>query len=737
MIKLFNKEISDIYFGSKPVSAVYSGSRLVWMRSSGSEEVVYRFLDAIQFDFRNSFVGNALENYYRTADTTIANGITFPVYAREDGAVLLKVEYSNNHYYVRRYESDGVTLFNGGYPSWNTDENSNIIPFTDPATMEQEEWYTAGETDTISTRAIPAKAYEVTIISADSSASDYVGTKTFTLTNYYSHPSDDNLSIYKSDDGVYMFIADGGDTGSYYSHYSGKLVFAKSISSYYRPNIYSENDWVYETNLDPNYKGGLYLMQDWINEYAFIGVDSGGESLLGNISVTLQSVLPAASAGLTNVTLAGFPANNGFNGTYVNTGTTKTVSWYDYSAQQSASKSFPVFYNGSKYLFVTTNPFDSMSITWAVGSSPSGGNYYCSSTNNDGNLAVNMASETNGSWTDPSDYSSFTVTATNTTSDTPTNDAPVITTFTLTVNYSGTAPSGAKWIVNSVEHEFGSSIDLEAGTYTITYKAVSGYTTPSSQSVTGTAGGSETVTANAYVAETPSITSPDAFVVAGHSTDNYNGTYVKQSTTTTYNGTPYPVYYNGVYYLWHDSSSNTALLGTSSNISDMSSGMPCYYVGGGYKSNVNNFTASDLTGSWSQGMMGTSIALTFTESSSTTPSAGSGEGTAPSSGTPYLYLTNSSTTTYNGYYALVSGTPSASGSKWKHVAKNYWIGYYMSGSSGGPRGWHVYSSLNSVGTENVAQRNVGSSSSNIASTLFAGGATCNGYTITYEDNGYS
>lgn len=240
-----------------------------------------------------------------------------------------------------------------------------------------------------------------------------------------------------------------------------------------------------------------------------------------------------------------------------------------------------------------------------------------------------------------------------------------------------------------------------------------------------------------YIADTSSSTYPNAFVVAGHSTDNFNGTYVKQSMTTTYNGTTYPVYYNGVYYLWHHQTSAAASLGTSSDMDSTESGIPAYYTSGGGRS-VNDLTASNLTGQWSIGGGMHYESLTFTESSSTTPSAGSGEGAAPSSGTPYLYLTNSSTTTYNGYYALVSGTPSASGSKWKHVAKNYWIGYYMSGSPSGPKGWHVYSNANSVGTDNnIAQQNVGSSSSNIASTLFAGGATNNGYTITYEANGYS
>lgn len=240
-----------------------------------------------------------------------------------------------------------------------------------------------------------------------------------------------------------------------------------------------------------------------------------------------------------------------------------------------------------------------------------------------------------------------------------------------------------------------------------------------------------------YIADTSSSTYPNAFVVAGHSTDNFNGTYVKQSMTTTYNGTTYPVYYNGVYYLWHHQTSAAASLGTSSDMDSTESGMPAFYTSGGGRS-VNDLTASNLTGQWSIGGGMHYESLTFTESSSTTPSAGSGEGTAPSSGTPYLHLTNSSTTTYNGYYALVSSDPTATGSKWKHTSKNFWIGWWSGGSHPGLNGgWHIYSSESNVGTENYTVQRVGTNTSSNAVEMFTGGATNNGYTITYEANGYS
>lgn len=72
---------------------------------------------------------------------------------------------------------------------------------------------------------------------------------------------------------------------------------------------------------------------------------------------------------------------------------------------------------------------------------------------------------------------------------------------TLTVSHTGTAPTGAKWSVDSgtTWRNFGTSATLALGSYTVTFKSVTGYTAPSSQSVTITAGGTQTVSV-AYTA---------------------------------------------------------------------------------------------------------------------------------------------------------------------------------------------------------------------------------------------
>ena len=80
---------------------------------------------------------------------------------------------------------------------------------------------------------------------------------------------------------------------------------------------------------------------------------------------------------------------------------------------------------------------------------------------------------------------------------------------TLTVNHTGTAPAGAQWSVDSgtTWHDFGDSLTLAPGTYTVTCKSVTGYTTPSSQSVTLTAGGTQTASvAYTAVATTATVT---------------------------------------------------------------------------------------------------------------------------------------------------------------------------------------------------------------------------------------
>lgn len=122
---------------------------------------------------------------------------------------------------------------------------------------------------------------------------------------------------------------------------------------------------------------------------------------------------------------------------------------------------------------------------------------------------------------------------------------PAPTTGTLTVNHTGTAPTGAQWSVDNgtTWRDFGTSATLDPDSYTVTFKAVTGYTAPSSQSVTITAGGTETVSAE-YTEQSQG----GAYTVSGASASSANGTYTLDSGKTGYGGSP--VYKNANnYYL--------------------------------------------------------------------------------------------------------------------------------------------------------------------------------------------
>lgn len=718
------------------------GSTKVWPSSGEEEEIVgldYAVDAFILSGISDSAFFDLSGVYYRTPETLTYANQALPIYKSADGLNTMSFASTsntrNNVWSLSRSSNDKSAILATEDPSYSDLYPRNLSLFEGKSSGQGDWWSVGTDTNFEISSVIETHSMAIKFETTDASASGefngtYVANGNFTTYNGVQYPI-----YYCSDTNKYLYVR--GDSGN-----------PDSTAGYVNPGeltIRNDNASCMLHGLSGIDNSG-FIRIDWLNEASANGLyyEAGENESMnpGTVFWSTEIVDSGSSSSSSNIKLQGFTGtvedsggtyqvDEEYNGVYTDTGTTNTVTYYDSSIGDFNTITAPIYYNGARYLFL----YDYSNMpTWAVGTTSSSIEYICTSTGSE--LSSIIGSK---GWIFEGVYSSIQITASWTDeAQSHGGSTPAVTTFTLTVNYSGTAPSGAKWIVNNNEYDFGSSATLEAGTYTITYKAVSGYTTPSSQSVTGTAGGSETITANAYVAESTSY--PNAFVVAGHSTDNYNGTYVKQSTTITYNGTAYPVYYNGVYYLWHHQSSAAACLGTSSDISYTASSMPYYYVSGGGKS-ISDLTASDLTGQWSLGGGMTYESLTFTESSSTTPSAGSGEGTAPSSGTPYLYLTNSSTTTYNGYYALVSGTPSSSGnggSKWKHVAKNYWIGYYYAGSSSGPRGWHVYSNANSVGTENnIAQQNVGNSSSSVASTLFAGGATRNGYTITYEDNGYS
>ena len=62
-------------------------------------------------------------------------------------------------------------------------------------------------------------------------------------------------------------------------------------------------------------------------------------------------------------------------------------------------------------------------------------------------------------------------------------------TVTATLTPSAAASAGAKWKINGTTNASGASVSVPAGSYSVTYTAVDGYTTPSSQTVVVPAGG--------------------------------------------------------------------------------------------------------------------------------------------------------------------------------------------------------------------------------------------------------
>jgi uncharacterized repeat protein (TIGR03803 family) len=76
----------------------------------------------------------------------------------------------------------------------------------------------------------------------------------------------------------------------------------------------------------------------------------------------------------------------------------------------------------------------------------------------------------------------------------------------VTITPSGAVTAGAKWSVNggSTWNASSATVSLAVGSYTLTFKPVTGWTTPASKSVTITKGGTATAT-GAYVQQTGSL----------------------------------------------------------------------------------------------------------------------------------------------------------------------------------------------------------------------------------------
>ena len=312
-------------------------------------------------------------------------------------------------------------------------------------------------------------------------------------------------------------------------------------------------------------------------------------------------------------------------------------------------------------------------------------------------------------------------------------------TFGLIVRYRNaqTAPSGAAWSYDgSTWNSFPGSVNLAPGSYTLTFKAISGYVTPSAISFTAAANDSIVYDDIYYAAESASY--PNAFAVTGADTSSststaakaaVNGTYVKQSQTTTYGGSTYPVYYNGYYYLYISGYDGECVINTD-----------VYPIPGasGQLHRIASLTSASLSGAWSGASYTPGVTLTFVDSTATTPEYGTLVYDPVDTTKPFLSVANSSTTTYNGNYYLYQGTAGATGSAgsiWKHETASYFISYYSSPSSGS--GWYLYNTLAKAQAPNADYgyytAQIGTGTSN-ATTDFNGGRTYDGYTVTYDAN---
>jgi len=188
--------------------------------------------------------------------------------------------------------------------------------------------------------------------------------------------------------------------------------------------------------------------------------------------------------------------------------------------------------------------------------------------------------------------------------------APVFVTGVLEVDYSGTAPDGSKWSIDggSTWNDFGASLTLLAGSYTVMFNAVDGYDAPASQSISVTANETTTITAGAYVVH--EISGLGTSTDATGDLSALNGlTFTKTTQTTYYRGSRYPVFYDGSsLYLCLEPSTGTAAIKHSLSDGSALTFWPVSYTKGAA------LTAANLTGLWRYGAIGNPEAqVTFTE----------------------------------------------------------------------------------------------------------------------------
>ena len=294
MIKLFNKEISDIYFGSKPVSAIYSGSKLVWMRSSGESDIVNYAIDGFTILSANTSRYNSLSGtYYRTSGSVIYNGESLPIYKTQNGSNCF-MYMDSAHTFSNVWELSGSTIScvydNDSRPSYSDLYPENLENFE-----KNNGWFNNGLDESFSFDfGSEAPALAIQFSTTDTTASAYFnGTyeKTLSSTTYNSiqYPI-----YYCSSNGKYLYVqGDSGNPsgGSSNSYLVGKVVCYGNGST----------GWF---TIDAALDGSGFIRTDWLNENAPTSYELGEtESFYGTQSFT--SVVPAeAAAGSTGYNLA-------------------------------------------------------------------------------------------------------------------------------------------------------------------------------------------------------------------------------------------------------------------------------------------------------------------------------------------------------------------------------------------------------------------------------------------------
>ncbi|MBO4620356.1 MAG: hypothetical protein J5654_09635 [Victivallales bacterium] len=173
---------------------------------------------------------------------------------------------------------------------------------------------------------------------------------------------------------------------------------------------------------------------------------------------------------------------------------------------------------------------------------------------------------------------------------------------TLTVSHTGTAPSGAKWSVDSgtTWRDFGTSATLAPGSYTVTFKSVTGYTAPSSQSVTLTAGGTQSVSvAYTAVATTGTVTLTFSGTVPTGAGWTINGQSYTSGDTATLSPGTYAITYASVEGYGSPSTPTSVTVAAgdtltlSAEYTEQQSSGPSYIV-----SFTLSTSASGLAGTW-------------------------------------------------------------------------------------------------------------------------------------------